>query len=137
VRFQVINRQDFDAASFAPLPGTTTEPVPNELGYKDTVVALPGQITRIRAKFDIPGRYVWHCHIVEHEDNEMMRPYNVIYDPQFPDFNQDGRVDNSDYAILLAEIRKITPRNPAFDLDKSGKVDLLDAKAFYNVMRGI
>ena len=47
------------------------------MGYKDTVVAFPGQITRIKAKFDIAGLYVWHCHIVEHEDNEMMRPFMV------------------------------------------------------------
>ena len=32
----------------------------------------------VKAKFDIPGRFVWHCHIVEHEDNEMMRPYDVV-----------------------------------------------------------
>jgi FtsP/CotA-like multicopper oxidase with cupredoxin domain len=48
-----------------------------ETGFKDTVIAYPGEITRIKAKFDLPGFYVWHCHIVEHEDNEMMRPYHV------------------------------------------------------------
>ncbi len=48
-----------------------------ETGYKDTVIAYPEEITRIKAKFDLAGLYVWHCHIVEHEDNEMMRPYRV------------------------------------------------------------
>ncbi len=48
-----------------------------ETGFKDTVIAYPGEITRVKARFDIPGLYVWHCHIVEHEDNEMMRPYRV------------------------------------------------------------
>ena len=48
-----------------------------ETGWKDTVIANPGQITRLIAKFDLPGLYVWHCHILEHEDNEMMRPYYV------------------------------------------------------------
>ena len=46
-------------------------------GFKDTVIAYPGQVTRIRAQFDTPGQFVWHCHIVEHEDNEMMRPYRI------------------------------------------------------------
>jgi spore coat protein A len=48
-----------------------------EEGFKDTVIAYPEEITRIKAKYDLPGFYVWHCHIVEHEDNEMMRPYHV------------------------------------------------------------
>jgi FtsP/CotA-like multicopper oxidase with cupredoxin domain len=50
---------------------------PWESGYKDSVIAYPGEITRVKAVFDIAGLYVWHCHIVEHEDNEMMRPYVV------------------------------------------------------------
>jgi FtsP/CotA-like multicopper oxidase with cupredoxin domain len=41
------------------------------------VIAYPGEVTRVKALFDLPGFYVWHCHIVEHEDNEMMRPYHV------------------------------------------------------------
>jgi len=48
-----------------------------EDGFKDTVIAYPGEITRIKANYDLSGFYVWHCHIVEHEDNEMMRPYHV------------------------------------------------------------
>ena len=48
-----------------------------ESGFKDTVIAYPGEVTRIRAKFDTPGQFVWRCHIVEHEDNEMMRPYRI------------------------------------------------------------
>lgn len=69
VQFQVIDRQLFDGMSYGPAPG--------EEGYKDTVIAYPGEVTRIRALFDIEGLYVWHCHILEHEDNEMMRPYCV------------------------------------------------------------
>jgi len=53
------------------------DPGPWERGFKDTVAALPGHVTRVRADFDVAGQYVWHCHIVEHEDNEMMRPYRI------------------------------------------------------------
>jgi FtsP/CotA-like multicopper oxidase with cupredoxin domain len=48
-----------------------------ENARKDMVTALPGQITRIKATFDKPGRYVWHCHILSHEDHEMMRVLHV------------------------------------------------------------
>ncbi len=59
--------------------GHDPRPEPWEIGApKDTVTAYPGEITRVKAYFDIAGRYVWHCHIVEHEDNEMMRPYDVV-----------------------------------------------------------
>ena len=47
------------------------------MGWKDTVIAYPGEVTRVNATFDIEGLYVWHCHIVEHEDNEMMVPFCV------------------------------------------------------------
>ncbi|WP_020676319.1 multicopper oxidase domain-containing protein [Geopsychrobacter electrodiphilus] len=80
VRFEILDRQDLgiDPAGVM-TPGTNTyAPMANELGFKDTVVAYAGQITRVKAHFDILGRYVWHCHIVEHEDNEMMLPFNVV-----------------------------------------------------------
>ena len=44
---------------------------------KDMVTALPEQVTKIKATFDKPGRYVWHCHILSHEDHEMMRVLHV------------------------------------------------------------
>ena len=72
VRFEIVGRR--------PIPGfDPVNPViqPWESGYKDTVLAYPGEITTVRATFDIAGLYVWHCHIIEHEDNEMMRPYVV------------------------------------------------------------
>jgi spore coat protein A, manganese oxidase len=82
VLFELVNRQaifvDEANQTFQVVPGSTpTLPEPWENGLKDTVIALPGQVTRVRATFDTPGQYVWHCHIVEHEDNEMMRPYRV------------------------------------------------------------
>ncbi|MEU1363505.1 multicopper oxidase domain-containing protein [Micromonospora zamorensis] len=53
-------------------------PDPGERGRMDTVLAYPWEVTRIRARFDLPGRFAWHCHLLEHEDNEMMRPLNVL-----------------------------------------------------------
>jgi spore coat protein A len=57
--------------------GAVIQPEPWETGYKDTVVVYPGELTRVKARFDIAGLFVWHCHILEHEDNEMMRPFRV------------------------------------------------------------
>jgi spore coat protein A, manganese oxidase len=81
VQFQVVNRQVTDPhdSPHGDLgAGAVIKPEPSEAGYKDTVIAYPGEITRIKARFDIVGLYVWHCHIIEHEDNEMMRPYRVV-----------------------------------------------------------
>jgi spore coat protein A len=101
VTFQVVGRTPFDAEAYEeanegahgvpggidPTPfatGPMEPPDPSERGYKDTVKANPGQFTTIRAKFDLPTgvtapqSYVHHCHIVEHEDNDMMRPFEVV-----------------------------------------------------------
>lgn len=83
VAFEVVNREglvltdDDEVAEPIQLDGIITPPEPWETGFKDTVIAYPGQVTRVRATFDTAGQYVWHCHIVEHEDNEMMRPYRI------------------------------------------------------------
>jgi spore coat protein A len=76
VKFKVVNREAFDPVNFG-LSGAVRAPEPTEAGWKDTVIAYPGEVTRLNATFDIAGLYVWHCHIVEHEDNEMMVPYCV------------------------------------------------------------
>jgi len=98
VFFQVLDRQAIDSESYnddlekfyddklTELPkvdnyfgdNKKVSPKSWESGWKDTVIAYPGQVTRIIAKFDLEGLYVWHCHILEHEDNEMMRPYRVL-----------------------------------------------------------
>ena len=74
--FEVVNRQRLDKKTGLPIQ-TPRPPEPTENGYKDTVIAYPGEVTRLRLTFSEAGQYVWHCHIVEHEDNEMMRPYRV------------------------------------------------------------
>jgi FtsP/CotA-like multicopper oxidase with cupredoxin domain len=91
VVFEVVNREklELNDEGEAELPveltGHVRSPEPWESGFKDTVIAYPGEVTRIRAKFDTPGQFVWHCHIVEHEDNEMMRPYRIgPADPKAP-----------------------------------------------------
>jgi len=58
-------------------PNNTRLPDDWELGFKDTFIAYPDEVTRLVLKFDIPGRYVWHCHLLEHEDSELMRPIVV------------------------------------------------------------
>ncbi len=80
VQFEVVEREDEN--------GFVRQPEAWENGLKDTVIAYPKEITRIKAKFDVPGRFVWHCHIVEHEDNEMMRPYDVVR-PEIEDEDDD------------------------------------------------
>lgn len=90
VVFEVVNREGLvldgeDVAQPIQLDGNVMLPEPWEIGFKDTVIAYPGQVTRIRAQFNVPGQFVWHCHIVEHEDNEMMRPYRIgPMDPDAP-----------------------------------------------------
>ncbi len=94
VNVQVLSRQDFDAASYtggAPVyTGPAKAPDLNELGWKETVRMSPNQVTRVIAKFNLPStpfpippspreginghEYVWHCHILEHEEHDMMRP---------------------------------------------------------------
>jgi spore coat protein A, manganese oxidase len=102
VTFQVVGRVPFDAGAYTAAAGSGelgvpggTDPTPfatgpmipadpSERGFKDTVKANPGYFTIVRAKFDLPSgvsapqRYVHHCHIVEHEDNDMMRAYDVV-----------------------------------------------------------
>jgi hypothetical protein len=98
VSFQVVSRQAFTATDVHGVPyatiddpttpgytantagaftytliGQPTGPYANEIGaWKDTVQMNPGQVTTIIAKFDLPGTYVWHCHILEHEEHDMM-----------------------------------------------------------------
>jgi spore coat protein A, manganese oxidase len=106
VAFQVLEKGSFDPGLFTPGAGGTMpvladgalhpdrdpsgaklgEPdfnaaysvAANEAGLKDTVRVAPGGYVRIRSRFDLPGSYMWHCHILSHEDHEMMRPFEVV-----------------------------------------------------------
>jgi len=98
VNVQVINRQGFQVSSLGSTTGGANFiglpflPDPNETGWKETVMMYPGTVTRIIMKFDLPAvpfvvpvsprtggnEYVWHCHILEHEEHDMMRPLVVI-----------------------------------------------------------
>ncbi|MGA7799296.1 MAG: multicopper oxidase domain-containing protein [Gammaproteobacteria bacterium] len=96
VHFQIMNREGFTADLVAqPLvqadgstgggyrleniatDGNVRPPSVQEATRRDMVTALPGEVTRIKMSFDKPGHYVWHCHILSHEDHEMMRPFHV------------------------------------------------------------
>lgn len=85
VTMQLVNRQKFrasvDMETGKPenirLLGRPVPPSADESGWKDTYISFPGEVLRVIAKFDLAGQYVWHCHILSHEDNEMMRPYLV------------------------------------------------------------
>ena len=96
VNVQVINRQPFAVKSFNGVPanftGPATPPDQNEVGWKETVKMFPGTVTRIIMQFNLPSvpfavppsprtggnEYVWHCHILEHEEHDMMRPLVVL-----------------------------------------------------------
>ena len=87
VQFQVLDRRLFNVAEFLksgalvysaePVP-----PAPNERGWKDTIKLSAQMVTRIILRFaPFPGFYVYHCHILEHEDMDMMRPFQIIAPP--------------------------------------------------------
>ena len=86
VRFQILDRRPLDHVTLTSSISSSCDiveppsvPEPGESGWKDTVQAHSGMVTRIIARFEgYTGRYVWHCHVLEHSDNEMMRPFDVI-----------------------------------------------------------
>ena len=105
VNVQVLQRQaynSFGPTSGAAMPnynGPAVGPDPTELGWKEVVKMYPGTVTTIIMRFDLPGNplgiatmpdslnpslgvsgkeYVWHCHILEHEEHDMMRPMVIV-----------------------------------------------------------
>jgi spore coat protein A len=93
VRFRIAERQKFTGAveatvlsngwagvkfSAPPVPSGRASPAPlTEQGWKDTVVCPPGYVTRVVVTFDLPGKFVYHCHILGHEEHDMMRWFEV------------------------------------------------------------
>ncbi len=97
VQFQILDRQKFTATVLPKmnmahdgsqsmggkltnikLKGKPTKPGLYESGWKDTGIMYPGEVTKVIAKFEREGEYVWHCHILSHEDHEMMRRFEVV-----------------------------------------------------------
>jgi len=93
VNVQVIGRAPFSVSNKGAFtPGLFSPPYANEVAWKETVKMHPGTVTRVAMKFDLPpvpvatmptsprtggAEYVWHCHILEHEEHDMMRPMIV------------------------------------------------------------
>jgi spore coat protein A len=84
VRFQILDRQNFSRFDYLSdetlrFTGAKIIPAPHEMGWKDVVQCPGGTVTRIIIPFDgYSGKYLWHCHILEHEANDMMRPYEIV-----------------------------------------------------------
>jgi spore coat protein A len=84
VRFQILDRRNFDTTDYflkkkLRFTGDPVPPAPNEMGWKDVVQCPSGTITRIIVRFEgFTGKYLYHCHILEHESNDMMRPFEVV-----------------------------------------------------------
>lgn len=83
--FQVIDRQPFTLVGGNVVPGGPAVPAaPQEAGWKDTVLVNPNEIVRVVVPFkDYAGRYPYHCHVLEHEDHEMMRQFETRTDTIF------------------------------------------------------
>lgn len=123
-----------DGVKEVPTAGTPNE---FEIGWKDTIMSPPGQVTKVKAKFDIPGLYVWHCHILSHEEHDMMRPF-FVGNPA-GDLNGDLTVDITDALKALQMVVGLfvpstfeTIRGDVAPLlngipNPDGKIDLSDA----------
>ena len=84
VQFMILDRTPYDVELYQEtgeikFTGPPEEPHPYEIGFKDTCSAEGGKVTRIAMQFkDFAGEFAWHCHVLEHEDHDMMRPLRVL-----------------------------------------------------------
>jgi spore coat protein A, manganese oxidase len=84
VRFQILDRRPFDTYDYLMkrnlrFTAPATPPLPHEMGWKDTVQCPDSVVTRVIVRFEgYTGKYLYHCHVLEHEANDMMRPFEVV-----------------------------------------------------------
>lgn len=147
VQFQILGRQKYSATVLPKmnmghdhsismggiltdidLKGKERKPASYEAGWKDTGIMYPGEVTRIIATFERLGEYVWHCHILSHEDHEMMRKFVVV--PALPKANQDP------LAVAVADYRLSqnfpNPFNPSTTINFSIPENALVSLKIYN-----
>ncbi len=141
VKFQVLNRQAFD-----PVTGLPTGPIlparPEESGWKDTVQAMPNELTRVITRFEgFTGLYPYHCHVLEHEDHEMMRQFEVVLGCGTADFDGDGDVGtDADIEAFFACLAgsccpACYPGGADFNADGDVGTDA-DIESFFRVLAG-
>ncbi|NNF43927.1 MAG: multicopper oxidase family protein [Phycisphaerales bacterium] len=129
VFFQVLDRQAFELIDDEIVPiGDPIPPEENERGWKDTVRVEPNEITRVITRFeDFAGLFAYHCHILEHEDHEMMRQFQTVF-PCPADLDGDRDVGFTDLLTVLASWGPCDVECPA-DIDGSGDVGFTDLLA--------
>lgn len=121
VAFQILDRQAFDIIDGNVVPtGPRIPPAPNERGWKDTVQAPPNMITRVITRFEnFTGLFSYHCHILEHEDHEMMRQFRVVCtQPSFPVSPLDVSACQSGSAVFTATLAGSNPRVIGWELER-------------------
>ena len=127
VQFQILDRTPIGDAIGG---GTTVPPFPWETGTKDTVFIDGNTVTRVIARFDIAGRFVWHCHILDHEDDEMMRPYEVLSTTISFGLPGDNPLAGDWDGNGLATIGVYRPSDLTFNLRNSNTNDIGAVPAF-------
>lgn len=113
IQFQILDRIPFDTAAYNQTgqiryTGDPEPPPPELRGWFDTVQAFPGYVTRLLIRFGpYTGRYVFHCHILEHEDHDMMRPLEVVrknlFTPGCKDCRKHGRIRYDDPKVCVKD----------------------------------
>ncbi len=146
--FQVMYTQGFTVmGENITTNGPRILPAPNQAGWKDTVMVPPNQLVKVVTRFnDYPGLFPYHCHILEHEDHDMMRQFRAVV---FGDADVDGDVDLGDFAVMVDCLfgPDVVPNPPApppttadcleaFDADQDGDVDLEDYATMQNNFTG-